>query len=312
MQQQVLRNAQICIRLNVDSAAQFHSRRKKFIGPPTIFDLGGKWVWLLQGSRLSGDVVLLNQRRSKEKIMKAQIPMTSLTALSAALLFAGCCGPKHDRTASYHRRGATTTAYASDTINPGTSSSSRTYVREPESTTASATTTNALAGQNDYSLPLYSESLRVGKREVENGSVRLRKTIKTESASQPIELRRETVTIDREAFENAQNAANAGQGNDIGAAFQEKEIVIDLKREEPVVEVQPYVSGRIVAQKRATTERQNVDRQVRREVVEVIKQGESKDIVVSERVAQDTATGAPARENDRQTGVNTSTNSLPR
>jgi uncharacterized protein (TIGR02271 family) len=242
--------------------------------------------------------------------MKAQIPMTSLTALSAALLFAGCCGPKHDRTASYHRRGAPTAAYASDTINPGTSS--RTYVRETESTTDSATATNALSGQNDYSLPLYSESLRVGKREVENGSVRLRKTIKTESASQPIELRRETVTIDREAFENAQNAANAGQGNDIGAAFQEKEIVIDLKREEPVVEVQPYVSGRIVAQKRATTERQSVDRQIRREVVEVIKQGESKDIVVSERVAQDTATGAPARESDRQTGVNTSTNSLPR
>jgi uncharacterized protein (TIGR02271 family) len=230
--------------------------------------------------------------------MKMPMPVTTLTTLSAALLFTGCCGPKESRSALY-RSGSATTAYATDTRNDTTSdTSSRNYVRETE------TTANAAAGQNEYSLPLYSESLRVGKREVENGSVRLRKSVKTESASQPIELRRETVTIDREAFENAQRAANTGQANDIGAAFQEKEIVIDLKREEPVVEVQPYVSGRVVAQKRATTERQNIDRQIRRETVEVIKQGESKDIIVSERVTQDkdTAVGAPSKESDRQTG----------
>jgi uncharacterized protein (TIGR02271 family) len=221
-----------------------------------------------------------------------KIPITVCTTLSTALLFTGCCGPKESRSALY-RSSSTTTAYAADTSSDTTV---RTNVREQESTT------NAIAGQNDYSMPLYSESLRVGKREVENGSVRLRKTVKTENTSQPVELRRETVTIDREAFESAQRAANAGQPNDIGAAFQEKEIVIDLKREEPVVEVQPYVSGRIVAQKRATTERQNIDRQVRHEVVEVIKQGESKDIVVSERVTQDTSAGAPGRESNRQTG----------
>jgi uncharacterized protein (TIGR02271 family) len=234
--------------------------------------------------------------------MKMPIPVTTLSTLSAALLLAGCCGPQENRSALYRSRSATT-AYAADTRTDTTSdttrdSTSRNYVRETE------TTSNAAPGQNEYSLPLYSESLRVGKREVENGSVKLRKSVKTESASQPVELRRETVTIDREAFENAQRAASAGQANDIGAAFQEKEIVIDLKREEPVVEVQPYVSGRVVAQKRATTERQNIDRQIRRETVEVIKQGESKDIIVSERVTQDsnTAAGAPAKESDQQSG----------
>jgi uncharacterized protein (TIGR02271 family) len=161
-------------------------------------------------------------------------------------------------------------------------------------------------------MPLYSESLKVGKRDVESGSVKLRKTVKTETASQPIELRRETVTIDRQAFESAQQAANAGQPNDIGAAFQEKEIVIDVKREEAVVEVAPYISGRIVAQKRATTEKQNVDRQVRREVVEVIKQGDTQNIIVSEKVTQDSAVGAPKSEGGKQTGESQGTNSPQR
>lgn len=227
-----------------------------------------------------------------------KIPMTVCAALSTALLFTGCCGPKKSTTA-YHT--SSTTAYASDTTTPATTTTTdTTRVREQE-----VATTNLAEGE--YSMPLYSEQLKVGKREVENGSVRLRKTVKTENASQPIELRRETVTIDRQAFEDAQRGAAAGQPNTIGAAFQEKEIVIDLKREEPVVEVAPYVSGKIVAKKSATTERQNVDRQIRRETVEVIKQGDTRDINVTERVNQDTAVGAPAQDSNRQTGEKTGT-----
>lgn len=229
-----------------------------------------------------------------------KLPMTVFVTMSTALLFTGCCGSRDKSTAAY-RSNYSTTSYANDTSST-TDASARTNVREQE---GASVTTN----QNEISMPLYSESLRVGKREVENGSVRLKKSVRTETASQPVELRRETVTIDREAFENAQRSANAGQPNDIGAAFQEKEIVIDLKREEPVVEVQPFVSGRIVAQKRSTTDRQNVDRQVRHETVEVIKQGDSKDIIVSERVNQNTAVGAPGQDTQRRTG--TETNSVP-
>jgi uncharacterized protein (TIGR02271 family) len=217
--------------------------------------------------------------------MKVQI-LTSFTALSAALLFTGCCGPKASKSTAYH---STTSATVADAGAP-----------PPSSTT--------VTDQNDISMPLYSEELKVGKRDVESGSVKLRKTVKTETASQPIELRRETVTIDRQAFESAQRANNAGQPNDIGAAFQEKEIVIDVKREEAVVEVAPYISGRIVAQKRATTEKQNVDRQIRREVVEVIKQGDTQNIIVSEKVTQDSAVGAPTTNSGKQTGESQGTN----
>src|SRR5206468_3520437 len=43
-------------------------------------------------------------------------------------------------------------------------------------------------GQNQV-VPLYQESVNVGKREVDAGTVRVKKTVKTETVNQPIELR---------------------------------------------------------------------------------------------------------------------------
>src|SRR4051812_27790295 len=51
---------------------------------------------------------------------------------------------------------------------------------------------------NNMVIPLYEESLNVGKREVEAGAVRLRKIVRTETVNQPVELRHEEVVIDRE------------------------------------------------------------------------------------------------------------------
>jgi uncharacterized protein (TIGR02271 family) len=236
---------------------------------------------------------------------KSVIPFSAgVAALSAAVLMTGCCGPKRDRTAAYYNSSSSTSQYAmSNESQPAsqTTESERTQVRE-----STTTTTQNVNGQNDWSLPLYSESLRVGKREVENGSVRVRKIVRTESASQPVELRREQVVIDREAFDQARRQSEAGQPNDLGAAFQEKEITIDLRREEAVVEVTPFISGRIVAQKKSTTERQDIARQVRHEDVEVIKNGNDRDITISERVRANNreAVGAPGRGTNRQSGAN--------
>lgn len=233
---------------------------------------------------------------------------TGVAALSAAVLITGCCGPKRDRTSAYYSPGTTSAQYSAT---PDTSAEARAQVDTTTPAVTAGVGTDADrtqvretvgAGQN-IELPLYAESLRVGKREVENGSVTLRKVVRTESASQPVELRRETVVIDREAFDQARRAADAGQPNQFGMAFQEKEITIDLKREEPVVEVQPYISGRIVAQKRQTTDQQTVDRQIRREEIEVVKQGNDRDIMVSERVrTTGEAVGAPGTDANRQTG----------
>lgn len=220
--------------------------------------------------------------------MRIQIPTTSLAALTTAVIFTGCCGPSQERRA-YYPTPARTAQAAERPMQ-------RTQVREQQAPTTARQ--EAVAG-DEILIPLHAENLKVGKRQVDNGTVRLRKTVKTETASQPIQLRREKVTIDRESFENAQRAAAAGQPNVAGALFEEKVIVIDLTREEPVVEVEPYLSSRVVAKKSATTEQQNIQRQVRFETVEVIKEGETQDIVVSERVTQD-AVGAPGNRGQRE------------
>jgi uncharacterized protein (TIGR02271 family) len=238
--------------------------------------------------------VLFAKETQKESSMRPSKQIqTGLATLAAAALVTGCCGPKGERRSALHSSPAATTQYSDTSGNYAgttTAESDRTRVRESDNT---ATT----RGAGEWALPLYSESLRVGKREVGNGNVRLRKVVRTENASQPVELRRETVVIDREAFDQARRAADAGQASDFGARFEEKEITIDLTREEPVVEVTPFVSGRIVAQKRQQTDTQNVQRQIRREEVEVIKNGNDQDIVVSERVRASVT--APGTSSDR-------------
>lgn len=240
-------------------------------------------------------------------IIPSEVRMAA-TLLSAAALITGCCGPKRDGTAMRYQSSPSGVAYSE--TSPGTTTESvRTDLSEAPAPATTEERTRVRSGdtEKEWALPLYSEELRVGKREVENASVRLRKTVRTETANQPIELKRETVVIDREAFEKARQAANEGRPNEFGAAFEEKEIVIDLKREEPVVEVQSFLSGRIVADKRVTTERQTVSRPVRHEDVEIIKSGNERDIVVSERLQAESNRniGAPAAGQDRQVGGST-------
>jgi uncharacterized protein (TIGR02271 family) len=123
-------------------------------------------------------------------------------------------------------------------------------------------------------IPLYQESLRVGKREVDEGQVRLKKVVKTETVNQPITLRRETIVIEREPA-SGQSVSSGGQ------AFQEQEMVIPLRREEAVVETDVVSAGRVVASKRSTVEQSSVQREVRREEIDVDK-GTAQNVIMSE------------------------------
>jgi uncharacterized protein (TIGR02271 family) len=142
-------------------------------------------------------------------------------------------------------------------------------------------------------LQLAREEFEVGKREVENGGVLLRKTVKTQDASQPIELKREEYTIDRTPA-NGQAVASAD--------FREREIRIDLTREEPVVGVRDFVTEYIRVRKKVETDRQNIAGTVRRENLEIVKTGDSgRPAAGLDR--SDTAQGGTAA----QSGVTTST-----
>lgn len=236
--------------------------------------------------------------------MKPSIHMTSgVAALAMAAMVTGCCGPDADRRASTSR------PYATTTYQQPTTTTETTAVQETDRTRVRESTT-AQQNEGDWSLPLYSERLQVGKREVDNGAVRLKKVVRTETVSEPVQLSRETVVIDRQAFDQAQRAAEAGQQSDFGARFEEKEIVIELQREEPVVELQTVMTGRIIANKQRQTDQQTVQRQVRTEDIQIVKTGNAndQDIRISDRVnvrvenvgAPGTGTGREERQDVRE------------
>ena len=115
---------------------------------------------------------------------------------------------------------------------------------------------------------LHEEQLRVGKREVSAGEVQLRKTVRTEQVNVPVELRREDVTVERVAAGDVR-AVNPAD------AFKEETIDVPLTREEAVVSKEAHVTGAVRVKKTAQTETQQVSEQVRKEDVEVVRDGQT-------------------------------------
>jgi uncharacterized protein (TIGR02271 family) len=123
----------------------------------------------------------------------------------------------------------------------------------------------ARTGEDQQNLTLAEEELRVGKRSVEAGRARLRKVVRTERVSEPVELRREQVTVERVPASGEQVPPDA---------FQEQAIEVPLTREEPVVEKETHVTGQVRVDKTVETEQRTVGGEVRREEVELDRQGD--------------------------------------
>lgn len=121
-------------------------------------------------------------------------------------------------------------------------------------------------GETERTIPLAEEELKVGKRQVEAGGVRLRKIIRTETVNQPVQLQREEIEIER---------VPAGQGAQARGTFQQEDIYIPLRREEPVIAKEQHVREEVRVRKNMQTEQQNVSEQVRHEDVEIENEGEA-------------------------------------
>jgi len=123
--------------------------------------------------------------------------------------------------------------------------------------------------RDEATMQLSEEQLRVNKREVEAGGVRLRKVIRTQVVNQPVELRREEIVIERVPANQARAAGRA--------AFEEQEVYIPLRREEAVVEKETRVREEVHARKESQTNTENVSDRVRREDIEIERTGEAKE-----------------------------------
>jgi len=133
--------------------------------------------------------------------------------------------------------------------------------------------------QEEAHLQLHKEELKVGKRQVVYGGVRVRKIVRTETVQVPVELRREEIVIERIPADEANAcianqaapalASGAPHGN--GGATGDEEIFIPLMREEPVVEKERHVTEEVHLTKQMKTEHQTVSDQVRKEEVHIEK-----------------------------------------
>jgi len=142
---------------------------------------------------------------------------------------------------------------------------------------------------------------------VESGSVRLRKQVTTETVNQPVQIRRETLVVDREAGTGSQAASSPGTAATAGTAgtftpFEQGEIVIKLHKEEPVVEKRVIATGRVIAKTATDTEQVTVSREVRKENIDVEKIGNPQNVTISENVG--------ARASDAVGGTGTSSGQI--
>ncbi len=138
---------------------------------------------------------------------------------------------------------------------------------EPSAAIASQPAAPARPAAEEGSMFLSEELLKVGKKVVDAGGVRLRKVIRTETVTQPVELSHEEIVIERIPAQGTQPAAVE--------AFLEKEIYIALHREEPVVQKESRVREEVRCRKQPHIEKRTVSDSIRKEDVEVVKNAEA-------------------------------------
>jgi uncharacterized protein (TIGR02271 family) len=149
-------------------------------------------------------------------------------------------------------------------------------------------------------IPLQKEQVNVGAQQVDQGSVRIKKIVKTETVNTPVTLRTESVSVERVPTSQAPQAT----GGSLGAPFQEGETVINLSKEQPFVSTQVVPAGSVVVKKQVNMQNVNIQRQVRSEDVAAVPSGNLENIHISGNVptSGNEAQGAPPANYNEQSG----------
>ena len=109
--------------------------------------------------------------------------------------------------------------------------------------------------------------MKVGKRKVAAGEVKLHNTVSVEQVNVPVELKREDVVVERVAAPEV--------GSTDKEPFQEERIEVPLSREEPVVEKETRVTGGVRVRKTENVEQKTIQEKIRRENVDVDESGKA-------------------------------------
>jgi uncharacterized protein (TIGR02271 family) len=123
------------------------------------------------------------------------------------------------------------------------------------------------AGRTQEAIPVLEEDVKVGKRDVERGRVRVRSYVVEQPFEELVRLRDETVRVERRPA--SQEAPVADE------AFKERSIEVSERDEEPVVEKRVRVKEEVVVSKDVGERTEQVRDKVRRTQVEVEKELEA-------------------------------------
>jgi uncharacterized protein (TIGR02271 family) len=132
-------------------------------------------------------------------------------------------------------------------------------VRRQSST---GTTSAAAAGTQEQVIPVYEEELKVGKRQVEQGHVRVRVYTVEHPVQEGLTLREERVAVERRPVDRRVSEMPGG-------AFQERTVDVTTHREEPVVAKKAWVKEEIRVQKEGDQRTETVRDTVRHTEVDV-------------------------------------------
>ncbi len=108
------------------------------------------------------------------------------------------------------------------------------------------------------------EELRVGKREVPAGEVRVSKHVETEHISEEVPRQRERVRIERRPATGATAS---------GARIENDEIRVPVTEEEVVVEKRPVVKEELVVSKETVSEPERVEADIKKERFDIDQEG---------------------------------------
>ena len=119
------------------------------------------------------------------------------------------------------------------------------------------------AGRQEEVIPVYEEQLRVGKREVGRGSVRVRSYVVEQPVQKQVQLREERVHVERRPVDRPTDIAGTAE------PFRERTIEVTATAEEAVIAKEARVKEEIVVGKDTQERTETVSDTVRRTEVEV-------------------------------------------
>lgn len=155
----------------------------------------------------------------------------------------------------------------SGTVTPTYDTDYRQAVPPGTARTGQAGTQHAGPGGGEQRITRSAEELRIGRRQVPAGEVRVHKRVETEHVNEPVTRTREDVRVERRPASGRTDRAEIG----------EDEIRVPITEEEVVVEKRPVVKEELVIAKEQKTDRQHVEADVRKERVDVERVGRPAD-----------------------------------